>query len=69
MSMMGVSAWRTLHSDRGILENKIERRTLRRVMGFFMPASQPYSMRLGNGKLFQPAFDFRHGTSPNFALM
>src|SRR4051812_10981686 len=37
MSMMGVSAWRTLHSDRGILENKIERRTLRRVIGFSRP--------------------------------
>src|SRR3954469_16517279 len=37
MSMMGVSAWRTLHSDRGILENKIERRTLRRVIGFSTP--------------------------------
>src|SRR5215471_18090615 len=37
MSMMGVSAWRTLHSDRGILENKIERRTLRRVIGFSKP--------------------------------
>src|SRR3954467_12243080 len=35
--MMGVSAWRTLHSDRGILENKIERRTLRRVVGFSRP--------------------------------
>ena len=35
--MMGVSAWRTLHSDRGILENKIERRTLRRVIGFSRP--------------------------------
>jgi ATP-binding cassette subfamily B protein len=37
MSMMGPSAWRALHSDRGILENKIERRTLRRVMGFSKP--------------------------------
>ena len=32
--MIGPSVWRTLHSDRGILENKIERRTLRRVIGF-----------------------------------
>jgi ATP-binding cassette, subfamily B, bacterial len=37
MSGVGVTAWRTLHSDRGILENKIERRTLRRVFGFAKP--------------------------------
>jgi ATP-binding cassette, subfamily B, bacterial len=37
MSHIGVSAWRTLHSDRGILENKIERRTLRRVFTFARP--------------------------------
>ena len=37
MSMIGASAWRTLHSDRGILENRIERRTLRRVIGFSKP--------------------------------
>src|SRR4051812_50187373 len=37
MSTIGPSAWRTLHSDRGILENKIERRTLRRVVGFSTP--------------------------------
>src|SRR5436190_9298627 len=37
MSMIGPSAWRALHSDRGILENKIERRTLRRVIGFSKP--------------------------------
>jgi ATP-binding cassette subfamily B protein len=34
---IGVNAWRTLHSDRGILENKIERRTLRRVIRFSKP--------------------------------
>jgi ATP-binding cassette subfamily B protein len=37
VSSIGPSAWRTLHSDRGILENKIERRTLRRVLGFSKP--------------------------------
>src|SRR5204862_4021870 len=37
MSMIGPSAWRALHSDRGILENRIERRTLRRVVGFSKP--------------------------------
>src|SRR5262245_36363003 len=37
MSSMGPAAWRTLHSDRGILDNKIERRTLRRVIGFSRP--------------------------------
>jgi len=37
VSSIGPSAWRTLHSDRGILENKIERRTLRRVIGFSTP--------------------------------
>src|SRR6185503_2781441 len=37
MSGIGPMAWRTLHSDRGILENKIERRTLRRVIGFSKP--------------------------------
>jgi ATP-binding cassette subfamily B protein len=46
MSMMGVSAWRTLHSDRGILENKIERRTLRRVMGFSKPHRRLISLFL-----------------------
>jgi ATP-binding cassette subfamily B protein len=30
-------AWRTLRSDRAILENKIERRTLRRVIAFSKP--------------------------------
>ena len=37
MSMIGPSAWRALHSDRGILENRIERRTLRRVITFSRP--------------------------------
>jgi ATP-binding cassette subfamily B protein len=37
MSSIGLSAWRSLHSDRGILENKIERRTLRRVIRFSKP--------------------------------
>jgi ATP-binding cassette subfamily B protein len=31
------SAWRTLHSDRSVVENRIERRTLRRVIGFSRP--------------------------------
>jgi ATP-binding cassette subfamily B protein len=34
---MSPAAWRTLRSDRSILENKIERRTLRRVVGFSKP--------------------------------
>src|SRR5689334_22370805 len=37
MSGMFPSAWRTLHSDRSVVENKIERRTLRRVVGFSHP--------------------------------
>jgi ATP-binding cassette, subfamily B, bacterial len=37
MSGMFPSAWRTLHSDRSVVENKIERRTLRRVIGFSRP--------------------------------
>jgi ATP-binding cassette subfamily B protein len=37
MSGMSPAAWRTLRSDRSILENKIERRTLRRVVGFSKP--------------------------------
>jgi ATP-binding cassette subfamily B protein len=37
MSGIFPSAWRTLHSDRSVVENKIERRTLRRVIGFSRP--------------------------------
>ncbi|MBO0844323.1 MAG: ABC transporter ATP-binding protein [Nocardioides sp.] len=37
MSGMFPSAWRTLHSDRSVVENKIERRTLRRVVTFSRP--------------------------------
>ena len=37
MSGMFPSAWRTLHSDRTVIDNKIERRTLRRVIGFSRP--------------------------------
>ena len=37
MSSLSPAAWRTLHSDRGILENKIERRTLLRVIRFSKP--------------------------------
>jgi ATP-binding cassette, subfamily B, bacterial len=37
MSGIYPSAWRTLHSDRSVVENKIERRTLRRVIGFSRP--------------------------------
>ncbi len=37
MSHGGGSAWRTLRSDRGVAENKIERRTLRRVLTFARP--------------------------------
>ena len=46
MSMIGPSAWRTLHSDRGILENKIERRTLRRVVTFARPHRKLISLFL-----------------------
>ncbi|HEY2878670.1 ABC transporter ATP-binding protein [Nocardioides sp.] len=46
MSMIGPSAWRTLHSDRGILENKIERRTLRRVVTFARPHRRLISLFL-----------------------
>ncbi len=37
MSHGGGSAWRTLRSDRGVTENRIERRTLRRVGSFAGP--------------------------------
>jgi ATP-binding cassette subfamily B protein len=43
---IGVAAWRTLHSDRGMLENKIERRTLRRVIRFSKPHRRPISLFL-----------------------
>jgi ATP-binding cassette, subfamily B, bacterial len=46
VSGMFPSAWRTLHSDRGILENRIERRTLRRVMGFARPHRRLISLFL-----------------------
>ncbi|MGC4111858.1 MAG: ABC transporter ATP-binding protein [Nocardioides sp.] len=37
MSGIGPMAWRTLRSDRAVLENRIERRTLRRVVAFSRP--------------------------------
>jgi ATP-binding cassette, subfamily B, bacterial len=37
MSGVFPSAWRTLHSDRSVVDNKIERRTLRRVVTFSRP--------------------------------
>jgi ATP-binding cassette, subfamily B, bacterial len=37
MSHLGAVAWRSLHSDREVLDNRIERRTLRRVVGFARP--------------------------------
>ena len=32
MSNLHAAAWRTLHRDSSVVENKIERRTLRRVL-------------------------------------
>jgi ATP-binding cassette, subfamily B, bacterial len=46
VSGLSPAAWRSLHSDRGILENKIERRTLRRVMGFAGPHRRLISLFL-----------------------
>ncbi|HET7071046.1 MAG TPA: ABC transporter ATP-binding protein [Nocardioides sp.] len=46
MSGLSPAAWRTLHSDRGILENRIERRTLRRVIGFSGPHRRLISLFL-----------------------
>jgi ATP-binding cassette subfamily B protein len=43
---MSPAAWRTLRSDRSILENKIERRTLRRVVGFSKPHRKLISLFL-----------------------
>ncbi|HEX3929561.1 MAG TPA: ABC transporter ATP-binding protein [Nocardioides sp.] len=37
MSSIGPMAWRTLRSDRAILENRIERQTLKRVIEFSKP--------------------------------
>jgi ATP-binding cassette subfamily B protein len=37
MSMYSAGSWRHLRSDRSVVENKIERRTLRRVIGFARP--------------------------------
>jgi ATP-binding cassette subfamily B protein len=46
VSGLSPAAWRTLHSDRGILENRIERRTLRRVIGFSGPHRRLISLFL-----------------------
>jgi ATP-binding cassette subfamily B protein len=46
MSGLSPAAWRTLRSDRSILENKIERRTLRRVVGFSKPHRKLISLFL-----------------------
>jgi ATP-binding cassette subfamily B protein len=46
MSGVFPSAWRTLHSDRSVVENKIERRTLRRVIGFSRPHRRLISLFL-----------------------
>src|SRR3954471_22035245 len=40
------SAWRTLHSDRTVVDNKIERRTVRRVIGFSRPHRRLISLFL-----------------------
>src|SRR3954466_12762738 len=46
MSGIFPSAWRTLHSDRSVVENKIERRTVRRVIGFSRPHRRLISLFL-----------------------
>jgi ATP-binding cassette subfamily B protein len=47
MSNLHAAAWRTLHRDSSVVDNKIERRTLRRVMGFAQPHRGPISLFLG----------------------
>jgi ATP-binding cassette, subfamily B, bacterial len=37
MSNLHAAAWRTLHRDASVVDNRIERRTLRRVLGFAHP--------------------------------
>ena len=37
MSDLHAAAWRTLHRDSSVVDNRIERRTLRRVLGFARP--------------------------------
>jgi ATP-binding cassette subfamily B protein len=46
MSGIFPSAWRTLHSDRTVVDNKIERRTVRRVVGFSHPHRRLISLFL-----------------------
>ena len=46
MSGIFPSAWRTLHSDRTVVDNKIERRTVRRVIGFSRPHRRLISLFL-----------------------
>jgi ATP-binding cassette, subfamily B, bacterial len=46
MSGIFPSAWRTLHSDRTVVDNKIERRTVRRVIGFSRPHRKLISLFL-----------------------
>jgi ATP-binding cassette subfamily B protein len=47
MSNLHAAAWRTLHRDSSVVDNKIERRTLRRVMGFAHPHRGPITLFLG----------------------
>ncbi len=47
MSNLHAAAWRTLHRDSSVVENKIERRTLRRVLTFAHPHRGPISLFLG----------------------
>ena len=47
MSNLHAAAWRSLHRDSSVVENKIERRTLRRVLRFARPHRGPITLFLG----------------------
>jgi len=47
MSNLHAAAWRTLHRDSSVVDNRIERQTLRRVMGFARPHRGAISLFLG----------------------
>ena len=47
MSNLHAAAWRSLHRDSSVVENKIERRTLRRVLRFAHPHRGPITLFLG----------------------
>ncbi len=46
MSNLHAAAWRTLHRDSSVVDNRIERRTLRRVLGFARPHRAAISLFL-----------------------